>query len=70
MSLFMIPWALVLCYYAFDYAMTSWQYSESSSQPNGLPARYVIKFVMAAGFLLLIIQGLSEIIRWGVRKKG
>lgn len=41
----------------------SWALKEGSPMPSGLPARYIIKFVMAAGLSLLFLQGLSIAIK-------
>ncbi|EAV41587.1 TRAP-type mannitol/chloroaromatic compound transport system, small permease component [Stappia aggregata IAM 12614] len=40
----------------FEY---SWKLKEGSPMPSGLPARYIIKFVMAAGLSLLFVQGIA-----------
>ncbi|MCX7561734.1 TRAP transporter small permease subunit [Sulfitobacter sp. F26204] len=37
----------------------SWHLKEGSPMPSGLPARYLIKFVMAAGLSLLFLQSLA-----------
>ncbi len=67
--LFLVPWASVVIYYGVEYAMNSFSFKESSSQPNGLPARYIIKSFIALGFGLLVLQGLSELIRHSLGKK-
>lgn len=41
----------------------SWKLKEGSPMPSGLPARYIIKFVMAAGLSLLFLQGVSIALR-------
>lgn len=41
----------------------SWQLKEGSPMPSGLPARYIIKFVMAAGLSLLLLQGVAIALR-------
>ncbi len=61
--LFLIPWSLVVIYYGWDYMANSFSFRESSSQPNGLPARYVIKSFITIGFFLLLLQGVSKIIK-------
>lgn len=61
--LFLIPWCLMILNTSWDYAMNSLSFNEKSSQPNGLPARYVIKFFIWIGFALLLIQALSTIIK-------
>ena len=63
MLLFLIPWCVVIIYYGFDYAANSFSFRQGSSQPNGLPARYIIKSFIALGFGLLLLQGISELIK-------
>ena len=60
---FLIPWCLLVIHTSFDYAMNSWSFKETSPQPNGLPARYIIKFFISTGFVLLLVQGVSSIIK-------
>ena len=55
--LFLIPWAGIMGYLAFNYAFESFLIRENSPTPGGLPALYVIKFTVVLAFLLLIIQG-------------
>jgi len=61
--LFLIPWCGIAIYVCFKYAWMSFSINESSSQPGGLPALYVLKFIMAFGFVLLFLQGLSLFIK-------
>ncbi len=61
--LFMVPWCLVVLDTSWDYASNSFSFREGSSQPNGLPARYLIKFMIWIGFLLLLLQALSVLIK-------
>ncbi|QDC10618.1 TRAP transporter small permease subunit [Oceanicola sp. D3] len=37
----------------------SWALKEGSPMPSGLPARYIVKFVMAAGLTLLGVQAIA-----------
>lgn len=63
-SLFLlIPFAAFLTVDAWPYFMEAWEYKERSPVPSGLPARYVIKFVMFIGFVLLLLQGISTAIK-------
>lgn len=41
----------------------SWKLKEGSPMPSGLPARYIIKFVMAAGLSLLFLQGVAILLK-------
>lgn len=60
--LFLLPWSAVLVYVTFDYAAVSWRIGEGSPDPGGLPARYLIKYAISAGLLLLLLQGLASVI--------
>ena len=57
--LFLFPFTAILSYYAFDFFWRSWRLAERSSMPSGLPARYVIKFVLLAALVLLSLQALA-----------
>ena len=52
--------------YAFDFFWQSWLVSERSVMPSGLPARYVIKFVLFASVVLLALQALALTLRNGI----
>lgn len=54
-----LPFTYLVSKNAWTIFSYSWALKESSPMPSGLPARYVIKFVMAAGFTLLTLQGLA-----------
>lgn len=60
---FLIPWCLVVIYTGFDYAGNSLAIGESSPDPGGLPARYVIKFAIPIGFVLLLLQAVAVLLR-------
>jgi len=68
--IFLIPWSIIVIVKGIDYTMNSWWFKEGSSQPNGLPARYVIKAFIPLGFLLLVVQGLSIVMRYLIIKMG
>jgi len=59
---FLAPWCIVIIYAAFQYAMVSYRVGETSPDPGGLPARYLIKFAIAVGVSLLLLQAVSGII--------
>lgn len=54
----LIPWGIVLLVYSFEYAMDAYRIGEGSPNPGGIPAWYVIKFVLPLGILLLLLQAL------------
>ena len=61
-TLFLIPFALMGIYFSQSYIARSWRQLEVSPNPGGLP-RYPIKTVILIAFALLIVQGISEIIK-------
>ncbi|MEJ6806712.1 MAG: TRAP transporter small permease subunit [Saprospiraceae bacterium] len=61
--LFLVPWCLILVNSSFNYATNSWMMNEGSPNPGGLPARYIIKYCMTFGFVLLLLQGIVVIYR-------
>ena len=60
--LFLIPVCLLLTYLAWPFFVQSWAVNEWSSNAGGL-IRWPIKLVLPAGFALLALQGLSEVIK-------
>ena len=68
--LFLIPWCVVIAWVGFGYGLASYQIGETSPDPGGLPARYVIKFCIGLGFFLLLLQGVSNVIRSALVLRG
>lgn len=58
--LFLLPWCLFIIKYAFAYAWSSYEIGESSPDPGGLPYRFIIKFCIVIGFILLALQAISN----------
>jgi TRAP-type mannitol/chloroaromatic compound transport system permease small subunit len=67
--LFLIPVCVLLSYLAWPFFMQSFLVNEWSPNSGGL-IRWPIKFVMPAGFALLALQGVSEIIKRIAALKG
>lgn len=59
---FAIPWTAMICYSSFKYFMRSYVISERSTQPMGLPALYVLKFILFMAFILFLLQAVSKLI--------
>lgn len=57
---FLIPFSLIIIYSTQKFIANSWAVREVSPDPGGLPMRYLLKAMIPAGFVLLIIQGLSQ----------
>jgi TRAP-type mannitol/chloroaromatic compound transport system permease small subunit len=59
---FMIPSCLLLAYLSWPFFMQAYSVGEMSGNAGGL-VRWPIKFVIPAGFVMLALQGLSEVIK-------
>ena len=59
--LLLIPFCTLIIYASWPFVATSYAINEVSSDPGGLPYRFLIKAAIPLGFTLLIIQGISEI---------
>ena len=60
--LFLLPICVILVFFTWPWFVESWQIQEMSSNAGGL-IRWPVKLMLPAGFLLMIFQGLSEIIK-------
>lgn len=60
-ALLLLPWCLVIIKTGFNYGLNSYYMNESSPNPGGLPARYIIKFVISIGFVFLLFQAVAKI---------
>ncbi len=61
--LFLIPFSLAVIWASHDFVINSFQLRESSPNPGGLPARYILKAAIPAGFFLLFLQALSMLVQ-------
>ena len=61
--LFLLPWCVVIIWKSSVYTMSSYDILEGSPQPGGLPARFLIKGSVAFAFILLMLQGISVILK-------
>ena len=60
---FFFPSCLLIVYTSWPFVRNSWSVWESSPDPGGIPARWALKSVIIIGFVILILQGLSELIK-------
>lgn len=58
-SFFVIPFTLVIAYFAIIYAHDSYQIGEQSASLVGLSHRWIIKSVMIVGFLFLLMSAVA-----------
>ena len=61
--LLLLPFALAVIYFGFEYAAMSYGFSESSPTATGLGGRWIIKGVLVASFVLLVLPALANLIR-------
>lgn len=61
-ALFLIPFSVVMLRVSFPAVRNSWVIREVSPDPGGLP-RYPIKAVILVSFVLLLIQGLAQVVK-------
>jgi len=59
---FMIPFCAMVFWLSLPWVHSSWHLLETSSNPGGLP-RYPIKTVVPVAFVLLLLQGVSQLIK-------
>lgn len=59
----LIPFACVLWWLSFPYAMRSWAILERSHETSGLPLVFLLKTLIPVFALLLALQGVSQAIR-------
>jgi len=60
---FLLPFAGFIIWESWDYVSVSWRIKESSAELSGLPYVYLLKATIISLALLLIIQGISEILK-------
>lgn len=60
--LFLLPICTILVYFSWTWFVESWQIGELSSNAGGL-IRWPVKLMLPVGFFLMILQGISEIIK-------
>lgn len=58
----LLPLCILIINSSIPFIETAWQMNEASPDPGGLPHRWIIKAAIPAGFVLLALQALSNII--------
>ncbi len=59
----LIPVCCLIFNTSWFFALNAFNFQEGSPDPGGLPYRWILKAAIPFGFLLLIIQGISEAIK-------
>jgi len=58
---FVIPFSLLIIYTSYSFVEMSFLQNEASSDPGGLPYRFIVKSFIIIGFTLVVIQSILEI---------
>ena len=61
-TLFTIPICLLIVFGSWGYVAESWSIMETSPEPGGIPAVFVLKTLIPAMAVLLLLQAISSII--------
>jgi TRAP-type mannitol/chloroaromatic compound transport system permease small subunit len=61
-ALFLLPFSILMLMVSWPAVRNSWAVRETSPDPGGLP-RYPIKAVILLSFVLLVLQGFSQIVK-------
>jgi TRAP-type mannitol/chloroaromatic compound transport system permease small subunit len=67
--LFLIPSALIIAWLSWPFFRESWTIQEMSTNAGGL-LRWPVKILIPVGFVLLALQGISEIIKRAAALQG
>ncbi len=60
---------LIVIRLSIPYVLQSWNYSEGSANPGGIPYRYILKAFIPFGFALFALQSLADAIKWWLKLK-
>jgi len=61
--LFLLPFIALVLIYSVPFVISSYELSEVSPSPGGLPLRWLIKACLPLGFLILLLAVVSRLIR-------
>ena len=61
--LLLLPFMLVLAWFALPYVARSWAILETSRETSGMPAVFLLKTLIPLFALLMALQGVSQAIR-------
>ena len=60
---FALPYIAITCYYGLDFVYQSWRVDEGSESAIGMPHRWIIKGIYAAGLWMVVLGILSVLLR-------
>lgn len=60
---FLLPFCVIVIKGGLPYTEFAYRLNESSSDPGGLPMRFIVKSFIVIGFSLLFLQGISLLLK-------
>jgi TRAP-type mannitol/chloroaromatic compound transport system permease small subunit len=63
-SLLLMTISLIVIWLSIPYLNQSWSIGEGSSNPGGIPGRYILKSLIPIGFALMFVQAFGQAIRF------
>ncbi|NND67666.1 MAG: TRAP transporter small permease subunit [Halioglobus sp.] len=60
---FLLPLCVFILVSSWDYVGESWTMRETSAEPGGIPAVFVLKTLIPAAAICLALQGIAEVLR-------
>lgn len=67
---FLFPVAIFILWTSLDFVSFSWSFKETSAEPGGLPFIYLLKTLIPLMAILLLTQGLAELLKNIKKLKG
>ncbi len=61
--LFLFPFCLLILITSWPFVENAFYYNEGSPDPGGLPYRFILKGAILLGFVLIMLQGLAELLK-------
>lgn len=62
-ALFLFPFCVLILTSAWPFVENAYFYNEGSPDPGGLPYRYLLKGSILLAFVMLMVQGIAELLR-------
>lgn len=61
--LFLLPFCCLILFSSWSFVANSFYYLEGSPDPGGLPYRFILKGALWLAFVLILLQGIAELIK-------
>ena len=59
---FILPFSLLIVYIGYGFVEVSFLQNEASSDPGGLPYRWIVKSLILVAFVLLVLEAINALI--------